>query len=66
MLIKKESKNGNPKLIVYRFLKAVFGIISSPFPLNGTSRHHQSKHLSCDQEFIEKLMEDLYEDNVTS
>ena len=33
---------------------------SSPFLLNGTIRHHISKYLSCDQQFVEKLLEDLY------
>ena len=54
------------KLIVYRFLRVVFGVTSSPFLLNGTIRHHLSKYLPFDREFMEKLMEDLYVDDVTS
>ena len=38
---------------------------SSPFLLNGKIRHHLAKHLSCDQQCIEKLLEDLYVDYVT-
>ena len=39
---------------------------SSPFILNGRIRHHLSKYLSCNQQFIETLLEDLYVDDVTS
>ena len=39
---------------------------SSPFLLNGTIRNHVSTYLSCDQQFVEKLLEDLYVDDVTS
>ena len=39
---------------------------SSPFLLNGTIRHHLSKYLSCDQQFVERLLEDLCVDDVTS
>ena len=53
-------------LIVYRFLKVVFGVTTSPFLLNGTIRHHLPKYLSCDQRFVERLLEDLHVDDVTS
>ena len=39
---------------------------SSPFFLNGTIRHRLFKYLSCDQRFVEKLLEDLYGDDVIS
>ena len=52
------------KLIVYRFLRVVFGVTSSPFLLTGTIRHHLSKYLFCNQQFVEKLLEDLYIDDV--
>ena len=38
----------------------------APFLLNGTIRHHLSKYLSCDQQFVERFLEDLYVDDVTS
>ena len=54
------------KLIVYKFLRVVFEVTSSPFLLNGTIRHHLSKYLSCDQQFVKRFLEDLYVDDVTS
>ena len=39
---------------------------SSPFLSNVTIRHRLSKYLSCHQQPVEKLLEDLYVDDVTS
>ena len=60
------NSESDAKLIVYRFLRVVFGVTSSRFPLNGTIRHHLCKYLSCDQQFVERLLKDLYVDDVTS
>ena len=60
------NSESNAKLIVFRFLRVVFEVTSSPFILNGRIRHHLSKYLSCNQQFIETLLEDLYVDDVTS
>ena len=64
-LIRYENVNSesDAKLIVYRFLRVIFGVTSSPFLL---IRHHLSKYLFCDQQFVEWLLEDLYVDDVTS
>ena len=52
--------------IVYRFLKVVFEVTSSLFLLNGTIGHHLSKYLSGNQQFIEKLLQDFYVDDIAS
>ena len=53
-------------MIIYRFLRLVFGLTSSPFVLNGTIRHHLGEFLNFDREFVEKFLEDLYVDDTTS
>ena len=52
--------------IIYRFLRVVFGVTSSPFLLNATIRHHLNKYLQNEKEFVEKILEELYVDDVTS
>ena len=37
---------------------------SSPLLLNVTIRHRLLKYLSCHQQLVEKLLEDLYVDDV--
>jgi len=58
----------NDDLIVYRFTRAVFGLTSSPFLLNATVRHHLSKFVDIAilKEIVEKVMEDLYVDDLIS
>ena len=56
----------NATIAVFRFLRAVFGVNSSPFLLNGTIRHHLDKYILSDREFVEKFIEDLYVDDTTS
>ena len=58
----------NPTMKILRFVRVVFGLISSPFILNGTVRIHLQKHLRGEHinEVIQKLIGDLYVDEVTS
>ena len=59
----------DPSIIVYRFTRAIFGLISSPFLLNGTFKLHSTKLLFKDlyDSFnIEKLLHDLYVDDLVS
>ena len=55
------------KIVVYRFLRVVFGITSSPFLLNCTIRHHLEKFLGTSlAAVVEKVMEDFYVDDLVS
>ena len=54
------------KIVVYRFLRVVFGLTNNPFLLNAAIRHHLSKYIQFEKNFVEKLIEDLYVDDTTS
>ena len=60
--------NENSPCIVYRFLRVVFGVTSSPFLLNATIKHHLNKY-SCIETIkavVEVLLNDLYVDDLVS
>jgi len=44
-----EDKNG---LVIYRFLRVVFGLNCSPFLLNDTIRHHLQQFVDLDKAFV--------------
>ena len=58
----------NPTVKILRFARAVFDLTSSPFILNGTVRIHLQKYLRDEhnKEIIQKLIGELYVDDVTS
>ena len=51
------------KIVVYRFCRVVFGLNASPFLLNATLRHHISKFMAVDPEFVKKLIDSFYVDD---
>ena len=55
----------NPKLIILRFTRVVFGLTCSPFLLNGTLKSHLRKFLKDKSiiKYIERLLRDLYVDD---
>ena len=56
----------NPKLLILRFNRILFGMNSSLFLLNGTLHHHITEYYKEDVEFATKLLESLYVDDVSS
>ena len=56
----------NPNLVVFWFLRLIFGLSASPFILNGTIRHHLSKYVQEDPEFVLKVLRSLYVDDLIS
>ena len=56
----------NPKEVVYRFCRVVFGVTSSPFLLNATIRQHLQKYAEENPELINALSNSLYLDDLTS
>ena len=51
---------------MYRFCRVVFGLNASPFLLNATLRHHISKYNSIDPEFVRKLLDSFYVDDLVT
>ena len=51
---------------VYWFCRVVFGLNSSLFLLNATLRHHVSRYLGVDPEFVQKMLESFYVDDLVS
>ena len=55
-----DASKEEPEIVVYRFTRLVFGLVSSPFVLNATIRSHLSKYAQEDQEFILTVLKSLY------
>ena len=51
-----------PKLVVMRFTRVVFGVLSSPFLLNTTIHHRMKQYKSMDAPFIQKFERSIYVD----
>ena len=52
--------------VIYRFLRVVFGVTSSPFLLNGTIKNHLEKCKRTEEGLVERLKEDFYVDDLIS
>ena len=57
---------GNPKEVVYRFCRVVFGVTSSPFRLNITIKKHLQKYANGNLVLVKALLISLYVDDMTS
>ena len=56
----------NQTLSTLRFLRVVFGVISSLFLLNATVKYHLERYLNDAKNFVAKFLNDLYVDDSTS
>ena len=52
------------EIVVYRFCRVLFGLNASPFLLNATLRHHISKFKNEDPEFVRRMIERFYVDDL--
>eukprot|EP00794_Sanderia_malayensis_P009391 gene9391-biopygen7530 len=55
-----------PELVVYRFNRVVFGVNSSPFLLNAVLRHHIETYVAEDPDFVSKLVQSFYVDDLVT
>ena len=56
----------NARVLAYRFKRLVFGVCSSPFLLNATLRYHLSQFVEEDPEFVSKLKDDFFVDDLVT
>ena len=56
----------NNKLVEYRLCRVLFGVASSPFLLSATLIEHAERYRNVDPEFVEKLLNSLHVDDLTS
>ena len=54
------------KILIYHFCRVVFGLNTSPFLLNATLRHHISKFKDEDPEFVRRMIESFYVDDLVT
>ena len=59
-------RDRSSSVVVYRFCRVVFGLNASPFLLNGTIRHHLATYAEADPEFVRKMVESFYVDDLVS
>ena len=53
----------NPRILL-RFLKLVFGLMSSPFSLMGTVSEHIDQYWLDDPKFVQQVKRDIYMDDI--
>ena len=54
----------NPRILILRFLRLVFGLTSSPFSLMGTVSEHIDQYWLDDPKFVEQVKRDIYMDDI--
>ena len=62
----KDCKKELSDIVVYRFNRVVFGVNSSPFLLNAVLRHHVETYKEVDSNFVPKILQSFYVDDLVS
>ena len=63
-----ENISEKDKIVVYRFLRVVFGVTSSPFLLGATIKSHVTKYIVTQTVVValKKFLRDMYVDDVST
>ena len=62
----EDVRDNNLSIVVCRFCRVVFGLNASPFLLNGTIRHHLATYAEVDPEFVKRMIEAFYVDDLVT
>ena len=62
----EDVRDNNLSIVVYRLCRVVFGLNASPFLLNGTIRHHLATYAEVDPEFVKRMIEAFYVDDLVT
>ena len=54
------------QVVPYRFNRVIFGVGPSPFLLTGMMRHHFEKYSEVDPDFVEKVKNGFFVDDLAS
>ena len=55
-----------PRVVTYQFNRVVFGVTSSPFLLNAVLRYHLQTYSKKDQEFVKKMVDSFFVDDLVT
>ena len=55
-----------PRVVVYRSARVVFGVTASPFLLNATIRHHLELHAKTHGDLVSKVLRSMYVDDLVT
>ena len=50
----------DPEIVILRFTRLVFGVLSSTFLLNANIKHHVEKYSSSHPEIVKLLIQSIY------
>ena len=62
----EDVRDNNLSIVVCRFCRVVFGLNASPFLLNGTIRHHLDTFVLMDPDFVKRMVEGFYVDDLVT
>ena len=62
----KDIEDPHSEIVIYRFCTILFGFVSSPFAIDATLRHHLRTIAEENPVFVNKMINSLYCDDLTT